>query len=121
MPGKEEAKGIDEGTLRRQDNLEMSFQSTNTIKYSVLLFQEVNSYNPIKNPVSSFFLTIPSHDNKSKSENYNIPWKSELKSGRLFPPVPFFFLKIALAIRVFFVFLCKLWNYLFQLCEEYRW
>ena len=73
MPGKEETKGIDEGTLRRQDNLEMSFQSTNTIKYSILLLQEVNSYNPTKNPLSSFFLTIPSHNNKSKSENYNIP------------------------------------------------
>ena len=36
-----------------------------------------------------------------------------LKSGRLIPPVPFFFLKIALAIRGFFVFPYKLWNYLF--------
>ena len=51
MPGKEEAKGIDEGTLRRQDNLEMSFQSINTIKYSILLFQEVNSYNPKEPPI----------------------------------------------------------------------
>ena len=34
-------------------------------------------------------------------------WYS-LKSGRLIPPVPFFFLKIALAIRGFFVFPYKL-------------
>ena len=31
-----------------------------------------------------------------------------LKSGRLIPPVPFFFLKITLAIRGFFVFPYKL-------------
>ena len=32
-----------------------------------------------------------------------------LKSGRLIPPIPFFFIKIALAIWGFFVFPYKLW------------
>ena len=47
--------------------------------------------------------------------------QQSLKSGRLIPLVPFFFLKIALAIRGSFVFPCRLSNYLFQLCEKYRW
>ena len=42
-----------------------------------------------------------------------------LKSSRLIPPVPFFFLKIALAIQAFFVLPYKLWNYLFLFCEKY--
>ena len=46
---------------------------------------------------------------------------SSLKSGSLIPPVPFFFLKIALAIWGFFVFPYKLWNYLLQLSEKYCW
>lgn len=76
MPGKEEAKGIDEGTLRGQENLEMSFpQYWDSIKYSILLFQEASSHNPTKNPPPILFLTIPSQDNKSKTENYNMPWK----------------------------------------------
>ena len=50
----------------------------------------------------------------------NVAFYQSLKSGRLIPPVPFFFLKIALAIRGF-VFPYQLQNYFFQFCEKYHW
>ena len=49
----------------------------------------------------SIFVTVPYN-------LYDSSIASILKSGRLISPVPFFFLKIALDIRVFFVFPYKL-------------
>ena len=44
-----------------------------------------------------------------------------LKSGRLVPPIPFFFLKTALAIRGLLCFHMNCEIFLFQFCEKCHW
>ena len=50
----------------------------------------------------------------------NVALQYSLKSGRLIPPVPFFFLKIALAIRGFLCFHTNCEIFLL-VCEKYCW
>ena len=51
----------------------------------------------------------------------NVGLQYNLKSGSLIPPVPFFFLKTALAIRGLLCFHMNCENFLFQFCEKCHW